>query len=234
MTQETLFSLETPDISNREVDSSATFCFALNLYAGIGGNRKHWGCDVTAVEWQDDIANAYRSQYPDDDVIVGDAHKYLAENFDRFDFIWSSPPCQSHSKMDRANSRNRPRYADLKLYEEILFLQTYHKGKWVVENVVPYYKPLIAPTVKIGRHLFWSNFHFTAHDVARPKDFIASGKKQASAQDLKDWLGLSYDGNIYYANNHCPAQVLRNCVHPDIGAQIMAAAFPQNSQDKPS
>lgn len=196
----------------------------LNLYAGIGGNRKHWQGSVTAVEWQDDIAAAYRSQYPDDEVVIGNAHEYLVANFDRFDFVWASPPCQSHSKMDRANSRNRPRYADLKLYEEILFLRTYHKGPWVVENVVPYYTPLIAPTARIGRHLFWSNFPITAHDVARPKGFIASGG-QAKAEDLKAWLGLSYEGSIYYAGNHCPAQVLRNCVHPDLGAQIMGQAI---------
>ena len=195
----------------------------LNLYAGLGGNRKHWSGKVTAVEWQDDIAEAYAAQYPGDKVIVGDAHEYLAANFDRFDFIWASPPCQSHSKMDRANSRNRPRYADLKLYEEILFLQTYHRGKWVVENVVPYYAPLIQPTRRIGRHLFWSNFPISANDVARPKGFIASGG-QSSAQELKDWLGISYAGNLYYDGRHCPAQVLRNAVHPEIGRQIMDCA----------
>lgn len=201
----------------------------LNLYAGIGGNRKLWDATVTAVERQEDIAAAYQSQYPNDTVVIGDAHEYMAANFQRFDFIWSSPPCQSHSKMDRANCRNKPRYADMRLYEEIIFLQTYHKGKWVVENVVPYYKPLITPTVQIGRHLFWSNFQFTVRDVARPAGFIASGG-QATANDLKAWLGLNYEGNIYYADNHCPAQVLRNCVHPIIGAQILEAARTPNDQ----
>lgn len=196
----------------------------LNLYAGVGGNRKLWrDVNVTAVEWQQDISMAYQSQYPEDTVVVGDAHAFLTENFERFDFIWSSPPCQSHSKMDRANSRNKHRYADLRLYEEIIFLQTYFRGKWVVENVVPYYQPLIQPTVKIGRHLFWSNFSFTARDVPRPIGFIASGG-QATASQLKEWLGINYEGNIYYAKNHCPAQVLRNCVHPEIGAQILDSA----------
>ena len=202
-------------------------CSVLNLYAGLGGNRKHWNAKVTAVEKDPKIAAAYAAQFPDDEVIVGDAHEYLAANFARFDFVWASPPCQSHSKMDRANSRNAPRYPDLKLYEEILLLRTYHNGKWVVENVVPYYEPLIAPTVRIGRHLFWSNFKFTARDVPRPKGFIASGG-QATAEDLKAWLGLSYEGNIYYAGNHCPAQVLRNAVHPEIGRQVFTAAFPPN------
>jgi DNA (cytosine-5)-methyltransferase 1 len=107
----------------------------------------------------------------------------------------------------------------MSLYEEIIFLQTYHKGNWVVENVVPYYTPLIQPTRRIGRHLFWSNFDFMADDVKRPKNFIASNG-QASAEDLKQWLGISYAGNLYYDGRHCPAQVLRNAVHPEIGRQI--------------
>lgn len=195
----------------------------LNLYAGLGGNRKLWQAKVTAVEKDPKIAAVYAAQFPDDEVIVGDAHEYLASNFERFDFIWSSPPCQSHSKMDRANSRNRPRYPDLGLYEEIIFLKTYYKGQWVVENVVPYYEPFIDPTRRVGRHLFWTNFEFTADDVPRPKNFIAT-KGQATAEDLKEWLGIHYDGNIYYSGNHCPAQVLRNCVHPILGKQVLDAA----------
>jgi len=199
----------------------------LNLYAGIGGNRKHWSdCAVTAVERQEDIADTYRKLYPGDRVVDADAHKYLLTYFADYDFIWSSPPCQSHSKMDRANSRNKPRYPDLKLYEEIIFLQTYAKGLWVVENVKPYYPPLIPPTQQVGRHLFWSNFDFLCEDVERPNGFISSGG-QASAQDMKDWLGIHYPHNLYYGNNHCPAQVLRNAVHPEIGRQIFAAAKQQ-------
>jgi hypothetical protein len=45
----------------------------LNLYAGLGGNRKHWNAKVTAVERQPDIAAAYTAQYPED---VGWRHYY--------------------------------------------------------------------------------------------------------------------------------------------------------------
>ena len=201
-------------------------CAVLNLYAGLGGNRKHWNAArVVAVERQADIAEAYAEQYPQDEIVIGDAHEYLAEHHEEFDFIWSSPPCQTHSKMDFINVRNRPRFPDLKLYEEIIFLQAYAKGKWVVENVVPYYDSLVTPSAQVGRHLFWSNFFFAARDVTRPKDFIASSG-QATAGDLKAWLGLNFQGNIYYAGNHCPAQPLRNCVHPEIGRQIFEAALP--------
>ena len=192
----------------------------LNLYAGIGGNRKLWdNCQVTAVEYTQKIADVYKAQHPDDEVVVADAHQYLLENYDSFDFIWSSPPCQSHSKMMKGGRNRKPRYPDMKLYEEILFLQHNHKGLWVVENVVPYYKPLVEPTKQVGRHLFWANFDFDVEEVKSPDNFINMTTVEGSKK-LKDWLGIHYEGNIYYEGNHCPAQVLRNAVHPLVGKQI--------------
>src|SRR5688572_5118382 len=194
----------------------------LNLYSGLGGNRKLWpdeGNEVTAVEIDPEIASVYRSLHRLDSVFVTDAHQFLQGHYSYFDLVWSSPPCQSHSKMARANCRALPRFPDLSLYEEILFLQTYHKGHWVVENVRPYYTPLIKPTVEMGRHLFWSSFTFPSLDVPSPPSFIASNG-QATQDQLKEWLGINYTGSIYYGTNHCPAQVLRNCVHPLIGKHI--------------
>ena len=194
----------------------------LNLYSGLGGNRKHWdNAEVTAVEIDPKIAEIYQQQYPDDEVVVGDAHEYLLQNANKFDFIWSSPPCQSHSRLIRSGRNRKPRYPDFKLYEEILFLEHDFDGKWVVENVVPYYKPLIQPSSKVGRHLFWSNFDFVIEEVKSPKNMLSGGKKQSRKEDLMKWLGIHYEGNVYYNGNHCPAQVLRNCVHPLIGKQII-------------
>lgn len=196
----------------------------LNLYAGIGGNRKLWcNCQVTAVEYTQKIADVYKTQHPDDEVVVADAHQYLLENYSNFDFIWSSPPCQSHSKMIKSGKNRKPRYPDMKLYEEILFLQHNYKGLWIVENVVPYYKPLINPTKQVGRHLFWSNFDFDVDEVKSPDNFINMTTVEGSNK-LKEWLGIHYEGNIYYEGNHCPAQVLRNAVHPLVGKQIYDVA----------
>ena len=194
----------------------------LNLYAGIGGNRKHWKhCEVTAVEMDEDIAKVYQRLYPKDEVILGDAHEYLLNNFQSFDYIWSSPPCQSHSRMIRSGRNRKPRYPDMRLYEEIMLLTNDFKGKWVVENVVPYYKPFLEP-VKLGRHLFWSNY--TMPDITPPdfKGFI-NRQNLTNKQELQDWLGIHYKENIYYNGNHCPTQVLRNCVHPDVGLAIYNA-----------
>src|SRR3990167_7814748 len=127
----------------------------LNLYAGIGGNRKLWTGDieVTAVEINPEIVAIYKDFFPEDEVIVTDAHQYLLEHFKEFDFIWSSPPCLTHSRVrfmaaiseDERNSHPsfNPKYPDMKLYEEIILLTYHFKGKFVIENVIGYYEPLI-------------------------------------------------------------------------------------------
>ena len=73
----------------------------LNLYSGIGGNRKLWGDehDITAVENNSKIAKIYQDFFPKDELVITDAHQYLLEHFKEFDFIWSSPPCPTHSKI---------------------------------------------------------------------------------------------------------------------------------------
>lgn len=200
----------------------------LNLYAGVGGNRKKWsGHEVTAIESNEKIAAVYKRLHPNDNVIVCDAHEYLRANFREFDFIWSSPPCPTHSRMAKATRHKNRKFPSMILYEEILFLQHFFKGKFVVENVIPFYEPLIQPTEKVGRHCFWSNFEFKAEDVKRPANFInlanLAGKKA-----LMEWLDIYYEENIYLNGNHCPAQVLRNCVHPDLGEKILSQAINVN------
>ena len=198
----------------------------LNLYAGVGGNRLKWDGprpEVVAVEWDPKIAAVYTGLFPDDEMVIGAAHQYLLDHGSEFDFIWSSPPCQSHSQMVKAGRNRSPRYPDMALYEEIIYLQHFAKVPYVVENVQPYYEVLV-PAQKVGRHLFWSNLDLSnVEDVPRPKGFIY--QKQVGKQDLMDWLGIHYEGNVYYGNSHCPFQVLRNCVHPDLGAQILDLAI---------
>ena len=200
----------------------------LNLYAGIGGNRHLWeGHEITAVEHDEEIAEVYSEHFPQDEIVVGDAHKYLLHNYDRFDFIWSSPPCQTHTKMAISGQNRSRRFPDMTLYEEIVYLRHFCKTWWIVENVKPYYGALIEP-ITVGRHLFWSNFDFDIEDVPRPKGFIR--QKQVSKQDLMDWLGIYIEKNIYYKwtddegvvhVNHCPQQLFRNAVHPKLGLQIL-------------
>jgi len=101
------------------------------------------------------------------------------------------------------------------LYQEILFLQYNFDGKWVVENVKPYYKPLIEPTSILQRHLFWSNFEIPN------KEFKKDNIRTAQIPDLEKKYG--YDLSGYKLKNK--RQVLRNCVEPKLGKYILDIAL---------
>ncbi len=201
--------------------------------AGLGGVRNLWeDVEVTAVEIDPKIAAIYQELHPDDKVIVGDFYQYLLDHYEEYDFIEVSPECPTHSRMAKATRHKKRSYPDMKLYQVILFLQHFFKGKWVVENVVPYYEPLIKPTVIIGRHLFWSNFPIKKIDaIEQPKGFINTATVKGS-EELKKWLGISYEGNIYHKGNHCPGQVLRNCIHPKLGLHILNCAMGKKPEMK--
>ena len=99
----------------------------------------------------------YRERFPNDTVIIADAHQYLLDHYKEFDFIWSSPPCPTHSKSRFwAYGKTMPIFPDMTLYQEIIFLQHHSlpNQKWLVENVNPYYDLLIEGE-KRGRHIFW-------------------------------------------------------------------------------
>lgn len=197
----------------------------LNLYAGIGGNRKLWRDDhqITAIENNPDIAKIYQDFFPNDKVIVADAHQYLLDHFKEFDFIWSSPPCPSHSSFakmrslsddyERGNQSYKESYPDMKLYEEIILLQHLFSGKYVVENVISYYDPLIPPT-KIQRHYFWKNFF--VNEIQIEADNIKKGK-------IEEWEEkLGFDLEKYKVDKR---KALRNCVNPELGQHIFQEAF---------
>jgi DNA (cytosine-5)-methyltransferase 1 len=189
----------------------------LNLYAGIGGNRKLWtDCEVTAVENVQHIADVYKQLYPDDIVVVADAHQYLLEHFKEFDFIWSSPPCPSHSRLSTGlKGWGIYRYPDMKLYEEILFLQAFFNGNWVVENVIPYYKPLIQPVAELDRHLFWSNRHIGKYKGGRNyKGEISNATKEALEASHGIELPLGTKDS---------RKLLRNAVDPLLGLHVLQA-----------
>lgn len=197
----------------------------LNLYAGAGGNRKFWNdenFEITAIEFNEEIAMIYKDLYPNDTVIVADAHEYLLKNYMNFDFIWSSPPCQSHSKFRFMCSKMEPgtrgngikKYIDFKLWQEIIFLKHYVDIPWVVENVVPYYEPLITPTINLQRHLFWSNFKIVKTTELKKDNFdIKGGSKTYGINENFDLTK--------YKIKHRKDQILNNCVNPDLGLYIL-------------
>jgi len=197
----------------------------LNLYACLGGNRYKWtDCEVTAVELDTEAARLYQERFPNDTVIVADAHQYLLDHFKEFDFIWSSPPCPSHSRARYWNSSNydtttEPIYPDLKLYEEILFLQHYYKsGKFVVENVIPYYEPLIQAQ-KRDRHLYWTNFKLPNNIGSRHFDEMCQAKDELNKlSKFHDYDFRKYNGK------QSVIKMARNLVDYEAGLTIFNTA----------
>jgi DNA (cytosine-5)-methyltransferase 1 len=193
---------------------------ALNLYAGIGGNRKLWPdwVSVTAVEHNPKIAEVYQAFFPSDTVVVGDAHAYLLEYYAEFDFIWSSPPCPTHSqyryRVGVLAKGYKPVYPDMTLWQEIIFLQYHARGKWVVENTVSYYKPLIQPQ-KVSRHYFWANFEIPPLQI--PPTKIRSRNKISELERFH-----RFNLSPYRLPNKL--QVLRNCVNSKLGLHVLNAS----------
>lgn len=198
----------------------------LNLYACLGGNRYLWGDEheITAVELDPELARMYQERFPNDTVIIADAHQYLLDHYKEFDFIWSSPPCPSHSRARYWNSSNyntttEAVYPDMILYQEIIFLQHYYRtGKFVVENVIPYYDPLIEAQ-KRGRHLYWTNFKLPA-DLNDRRIQVGAGK-----DELKRLCEFHNIDISSYKGEQSLIKIARNLVDYEAGKTILDTAM---------
>jgi len=185
----------------------------LNLFSGIGGNRVYWGDkhEITAVEINEKIGQIYKDRFPCDNVVIADAKEYLLANYEKFDFIWASPPCQSHSRVRKFNvniGKTKPVYPDMTLYQIIIFLKEHFTGKWVVENVKPYYEPLIKPNYELDRHLFWCNFTIEPIKIEKDKK-IEFAKSNLKNFDLSKYKGVNKQ------------QLVRNEVNYKLGKHIL-------------
>lgn len=199
----------------------------LNLYACLGGNRYKWNevkedIEVTAVELDPECARLYQERFPNDKVIVADAHQYLLDHYKEFDFIWSSPPCPSHSRINISQYTReswKPRYPDMKLYQEILLLEYHFKGKYVLENVIPYYQPLLNPK-KRDRHLYWTNFNLPNNINERHFDGLCQTKNE-----LKE-LSKFHDYDFKKYKGEQPIlKMARNLVDYEAGKTIFETAL---------
>jgi len=190
----------------------------LNLYACLGGNRYKWGDDhdITAVEWDEELARLYQERFPNDIVVVADAHQYLLDHYKEFDFIWSSPPCPTHSRFNISmKTKRKMKYPDMALYQEIIFLQYYYDGKYVVENVIPFYDLLIEGS-KRNRHIYWTNFNLPNILSERKNPDLGRTK------NVVDALSKFHDYDFRkYKGKQSIQKVARNLVDYEAGKTIL-------------
>jgi DNA (cytosine-5)-methyltransferase 1 len=142
-------------------------------------------------------------------------------NYDKgFDFIWSSPPCPSHSQIRfnigfKANRKYRKVdavYPDMELYQEIIYLKHWFKGRYCVENVITYYEPLIRPQ-ESNNHYFWVNFYFSP--FKNTKRCIRSQEHETRKERV------DIDLSKFNLETRFEKQVLNNCVEPELGLHIL-------------
>ena len=204
----------------------------LNLYACLGGNRYKWDevaeIEVTAVELDPELAKLYQERFPNDTVIIADANQYLLDHYKEFDFIWSSPPCPSHSKARYWGfGQTMPIYPDMKLYQEIIFLQHHCKSKWIVENVTPYYEPLMIAK-KRDRHLYWCNFNLP-NTLSNRTIKITTGSNEVRR------LCAFHDYDFFkYKGDQRMNKIARNLVDYEAGKTILETAMNIQSQEQES
>lgn len=196
----------------------------LNLYACLGGNRYKWDevadIEVTAVELDSELARLYQERFPNDKVVIEDAHQYLLDHYKEFDFIWSSPPCPHNSRArfwGLGNGTVKPVYPSLELYQQEIFLKHHFDGKYLIENVIPYYEPLITAQ-KRGRHLYWSNFKLPSIVSKRANIFASIKDDRQKMSDFHD-----YDFNKYKGTQR-KAKIARNLVDYEAGKTIFEEA----------
>ena len=208
----------------------------LNLYAGLGGNRGSWdNHEVTSVEFNPKIADMYCKRFPNDEVVIQDVFTFLRDknnNLDDYQFIWASPPCQSHSQLQMFNPSKDTRSPipdTTSIYGLFTWLNYNFSHSYVIENVQPYYVPHQKQTVKLGRHLFWANFPI------KPKNFnqkfletirgdnpgsFSEEEYQFHVKRLK--LSIISDDLKKEFKGKKLRTVIRNCIDPRVGKYILA------------
>lgn len=204
----------------------------LNLYACLGGNRYKWNeisenIHVTAVELDKNLCDLYAKRFPNDTVINADAHEFLLKHFKEFDFIWTSPPCPTHSRAahgSRISDKTifKAVYPDMLLYQEIIFLKHYFKGKFCVENVIPYYEPLIVPQIR-GRHCYWTNFNLPKELNERKELLGLIGGKEKNC--YKKLCSLHEIDLSEYQGEQNKIKIARNLVDYEAGKTIFETFF---------
>ena len=110
-------------------------------------------------------------------------------------------------------------YPDMKLYQEIIFLDNFFNGKYVVENVIPYYKPLIEAKER-NRHLYWTNFNLPN---------IVSKRKNPDLSRTKNLISVLSEFHDYdfrqYKGEQRMNKIARNLVDYEAGKTILETAI---------
>lgn len=203
----------------------------LDLFCGVGGvargfqkflNEQGIEYEYHAVDIDRSILLAHKVVNKNSVTILRDAYSFEDDELSQYDFIWASPPCETHSIAGiwRRKFGVEP---DMRLYE--LIIKLHRLGiPFVVENVKPYYNPPIKPTSKANRHVLWSNLSIKPVEVDLPyfthikdkiKDLIWYHQLEKHEKAIRRILGKK------------TRDALRDMVHWKIAYEIARQVIPQ-------
>jgi len=198
----------------------------LDLFAGVGGTAlgiqnfledRNITYSYYAVEYDNEIIKAHELFRPQSIVIEADAYIIVYSDLREYAFIWASPPCQSHSQCNMFWDRRNP---DMRLWDLINYFKELSKP-FIVENVKPYYKPLIKPTLKIRRHYFWSNLPLEPFEFEKsPKGFT-----RMSIEDWRIYHNVPKEAITHIRDLKRRRQILRNMVHWSISYNLFKQVY---------
>jgi DNA (cytosine-5)-methyltransferase 1 len=111
-------------------------------------------------------------------------------------------------------------YPDMKLWQEIIYLQECFEGDWCVENVITYYDPLIEPQER-GKHYFWSNFYIPEFELEGMK-METRGPSKGRLETARKRTGFDLSEEDVTKSDEL--KMLNNAVTPELGKHIFDAA----------
>ena len=97
-------------------------------------------------------------------------------------------------------------------------MDNFFNGKYCVENVIPFYKPLI-PAKKRHRHLFWTNFNLPIVLSNRSLKIVQKGKEMERLIKFHDYNFRKYKGEQFIY------KIGRNLVDYEAGKNILYTAL---------
>jgi DNA (cytosine-5)-methyltransferase 1 len=107
----------------------------------------------------------------------------------------------------------------MSLYQEIIFLDNFFKGKYCVENVIPFYEPLISGN-KRGRHIYWTNFLLPSVLTNRKNPDLTR------TPNIVDVLSVFHDYDFNkYKGKQSKQKMARNLVDYEAGKVILDIAM---------
>jgi len=171
--------------------------------------------EYVAVDNDRKVLQVHSLLNPHSKTVLEDAWLISDDRLLQYDFVWASPPCESHSVLCwKRKDKPKP---DMRLWWLIRRLRKL-KVPFIVENVRPYYGTILKPTAKAGRHLLWSNLSLKSVQLNSNVTFY-------DIHNRRDAL-VEYHGLPGWVARVATRDMLRDMMHPQLSYKLAKQVIP--------